>query len=124
MLVSLAILFGAQLIGEMLRQALHLPLPGPVIGMFLLAAGLVIRDRLRAPESEATPSPLTRTANTLIGNMGLLFVPAGVGVMAELGVLRQDWLPILAALIISTVLGVVVTGLVMHHVSRSVEAGR
>ena len=89
--------------------------------MFLLAAGLVIRDRLRGAESEAAPSALTRTANTLIGNMGLLFVPAGVGVMAELGVLRQDWLPILAGLMVSTVLGVVVTGLVMHHVSRRVE---
>jgi holin-like protein len=124
MLASLAILFAAQLIGEALRQALHLPLPGPVIGMFLLAAGLVVRDRLHGAESEAAPSALTRTANTLIANMGLLFVPAGVGVMAEMGVLRQEWLPILAGLMVSTVLGVVVTGLVMHHVSRRAEPGR
>ena len=122
MLVSFAILFAAQLIGEALRQALHLPLPGPVIGMFLLAAGLVVRGRFGGAESEAAPSAMTRTANALIGNMGLLFVPAGVGVMAEMGVLRQDWLPILAGLMVSTVLGVVVTGLVMHHVSRRVEA--
>ena len=50
--------------------------------------------------------------------MGLLFVPAGVGIIAELGVLRREWLAILAGLLVSTVLGLAVTGLVMHHVSR------
>jgi holin-like protein len=56
--------------------------------------------------------------------MGLLFVPAGVGVIVEFGVLRQNWLPILAGLLLSTILGLIVTGLVMHHVSRIVEGGR
>jgi holin-like protein len=116
--VALAILIGLQLIGEVLRQSLHLPLPGPLIGMFLLVVILVIRGSAGDDGDHAVPPTLGQAANVLIANMGLLFVPAGVGVIAELGVLRQAWLAILAGLVVSTVLGLAVTGLVMHHVSR------
>jgi len=51
--------------------------------------------------------------------MGLLFVPAGVGIIATASLLRQEWLPIVAGLIGSTVLSLAVTGLVMHWTSRS-----
>jgi holin-like protein len=117
---SFFVLVGCQLIGEVLRHALHLPLPGPVIGMLLLATVLAIAGNDPIEET----SQLAQTANALIANMGLLFVPAGVGVIVEFGVLRQNWLPILAGLLLSTILGLVVTGLVMHHVSRIVESGR
>ena len=39
-------------------------------------------------------------------------------------VLRQNWLPVLVGLLVSTVLGVVVTGFVMHWVCRAVEGNR
>jgi holin-like protein len=120
---SFLVLVGCQLIGEVLRRALHLPLPGPVIGMLLLATVLAIAGSDQEGDVEET-SQLAQTANALIANMGLLFVPAGVGVIVEFGVLRQNWLPILAGLLLSTILGLVVTGLVMHHVGRIVESGR
>jgi holin-like protein len=120
---SFLILVGCQLIGEVLRRFLHLPLPGPVIGMLLLAAALAIAGNDRAGDVEDA-SQLTRTANALIANIGLLFVPAGVGVIVEFGLLRQNWLPILVGLCLSTVLGLIVTGMVMHHVCRIVERGR
>jgi putative effector of murein hydrolase LrgA (UPF0299 family) len=116
---ALATLVGLQLLGEVLRQALHLPMPGALIGMFLLAVVLVWRGSAGDAGETAVPAPLLTAARVLIANMGLLFVPAGVGVMAEMGLLRQDWLPIVAGLLVSTVLGLGVTGLVMHHVSRA-----
>jgi holin-like protein len=174
---AMFILLGCQLIGEVVRAAFHLPIPGPVIGMFLLAAGLAWRQRGAAsvgPErarpgylrmkgrgrmagtrpamtdgyrpgqprcdsshgetalervSDVTPlervshaTPLERTADALISHMGLLFVPAGVGVIAEVGLLRTQWFPILAALVGSTMLSLMVTGLVMHWVGRAGEA--
>jgi holin-like protein len=121
---SFVILVGCQLIGEALRQTLHLPLPGAVIGMFLLALALVGGGGDRTAGVADQSSQLSRTANALIANMGLLFVPAGVGVIAELGVLRQNWLPILVGLLVSTVLGLVVTGFVMDRVCRAVEGSR
>lgn len=119
--LALTLLIGAQLAGEVLRRVLHLPLPGPVIGMFVLAVALVAASRRREADSAASPSPLDNTASTLISNMGLLFVPAGVGIISELNLLRREWLPIVMGLVVSTVLGLVVTGVVMHRVTRRAE---
>lgn len=109
------ILIGCQLLGELIRKAFSLPIPGPVVGMFLLAAVLVLRGR--DTDDASMPSSLDKTAGTLISHMGLLFVPAGVGIIAEAHLLRQEWLPIIAAVVGSTILGVAVTGFVMHRVS-------
>jgi holin-like protein len=109
------ILIGCELLGEILRSALHLPLPGSVIGMLLLAGGIALRDRGAAPDSTPTPSALDRTASALLANMGMLFVPAGVGIIAEAGLLRTEWKPIVVAVIGSTLLGLMVTGFVMHR---------
>jgi holin-like protein len=116
MIVAVLLLIACELVGEFAREALNLPVPGPVIGMFFLAAVLTLRkDR---PDAKAIPDALGQTAETLISHMGLLFVPAGVGIIAEAGLLRQEWLPIAAGLIGSTVLSLVVTGLVMHWTTR------
>ena len=119
MLTALLSLIGCQLIGELIRDAFHLPIPGPVLGMFLLAAVLALHDRRRKPGADDTRASLEQTAETLIAHMGLFFVPAGVGIIAEAGLLRQEWLPIVAALLGSTLLSIAVTGLVMHWATRS-----
>jgi holin-like protein len=119
MLAAFLSLVGCQLVGELIRQALHLPLPGPVIGMFLLATVLGLRGR--RTNKAAIPQSLDTMAETLIAYMGLLFVPAGVGIVAQLGLLRQEWLPILVGVLGSTILSVAVTGLVMHLATLSVE---
>lgn len=111
------VLILCQLVGELIREVLKLPIPGPVIGMFLLAA--ILGWRLRGNPERGIPKPLETLAEGLIANLGLLFVPAGVGIIAEAGLLRQDWLPIIAGLVGSTVLGLAVTGLVMHWTIRS-----
>jgi holin-like protein len=135
---ALLILIGCQLIGEVLRTVLHLPIPGPVIGMFVLAAVLAGRQsggrqsggrqsggrqsgggQSGGSGDPAAPSPLQRTADALIAHMGLLFVPAGVGVIAQAGLLRTQWFPIVAALVGSTVLSLIVTGLMMHWTGRT-----
>jgi holin-like protein len=121
MLIAFLTLIGCQLVGELVRAAFALPIPGPVIGMFLLAAVLVIRTRREHTDSSAFDKSLARTAEALISHLGLFFVPAGVGIIAEAGLLRQEWLPIAAALFGSTILGVAVTGLVMHWTARAPE---
>jgi holin-like protein len=118
MAAAFATLVVLQLLGAVLRSALHLPLPAPLIGMALLTLLLVARGSAGPAADRAVPPPLRKLADALIANLGLLFVPAGVGIVTEVSVLQQDWLPILAGLVVSTVLGVAVTGLVMHHVSR------
>ncbi len=74
MLEHLTLIFGCQLAGELIVAATGLPVPGPVCGMALLFAGLVIKGGL--------PAELARVGDALLGNLSLLFVPAGVGTPA------------------------------------------
>jgi len=64
------------------------------------------------------PEGLSRVGDPLLGNLSLLFVPAGVGVMLHAGLLGREWLPLAVALVLSTLITVAVTGLVMARLSR------
>ncbi len=116
MIGALTTLLVFQLVGEVLALVFALPVPGPVIGMALLFASLAIRDRV--------PEQLRSTANGLLQHLSLLFVPAGVGVMAHLGRLREEWLPITVALVASAVLTVAATALTMRWLMRIMAARR
>ena len=118
MLAAFAVLLGAQLLGEVMQRVLHLPLPGPVIGMFLLAVALLIPCKSWVARRDNEISALERASSSLIADMGFLFIPAGVGIVTELAVLKRDWFPILMGLLVSTALGLVVTALVMHRITR------
>ena len=114
MLEYLTLIFGCQLAGELIVAATGLPVPGPVCGMALLFAGLVIKGGL--------PAELARVGDALLGNLSLLFVPAGVGVMLHARLMARDWLPIAAALVLSTGLTIAVTAALMAWLSRRAVA--
>jgi len=115
LLNTFAILLLFQCLGEALAFLLGLPLPGPVIGMVLLFAALTVSPRLLAI-IEATGSELLR-------HLSLLFVPAGVGIMAAAGTVSGHWLAITLALVGSTLLTLAVTALVMRAVIAHAQAG-
>jgi holin-like protein len=110
MLSTLTLILTCQLIGELVTRFFGLPLPGPVAGMALLFALLVLRG--------SVPETVGAVGDTLLKNLSLLFVPAGVGVMAHLGLIGQDLLPITVALIGSTVATIAVTALLMSRLAR------
>ncbi len=106
MLNALTILLACQLAGETAVRLLGLALPGPVLGMVLLFVGLVLRGGA---------SPAFRdTAGSLLQHLSLLFVPAGVGVIVHLRLIADEWLPISAALVGSTLIAIAVTALLMR----------
>nr|WP_305123392.1 CidA/LrgA family protein [Roseomonas sp. GC11] len=110
-----------QLGGEVIARALHLPVPGPVLGMVLLFAGLLLRDRLRddgaEPEAPGLPG-LGQTADTLLRHLGLLFVPAGVGVVVYLPQMARDWAPLSLAVLAGTLAGIAFTGRLAEWLMR------
>ncbi len=110
MLGALTVLLVYQLIGEVIVQFTHLPVPGPVIGLLLLFLTLCVRGSLAAP--------LRDTANGILQHLSLLFVPAGVGVMVHFARVSGEWLPILAAVLVSTALAIAVSALVMRALMR------
>lgn len=109
---SFLVLLFAQLVGEGLHNVLHLRLPGPVLGMALLTAWLLFFHR------GEPAAPLQQTADGLLRWLGLLFVPAGVGVFSYVGMIRAGLLPIVVALTVSTLLTFAVTAWTMQALDR------
>jgi holin-like protein len=108
---ALTVLLVCQTVGEAAALYFTLPVPGPVIGLAILFAALVVRGR--------APAGLADAANGLLRHLSLLFVPAGVGVMVHLGRIGTEWLPIAAALAGSTVITIAVTALVMQSLMKA-----
>jgi holin-like protein len=101
MINGLLWLLGFQLVGEVVVRSLDLTVPGPVVGMVLLFGVLQLR---RPPES----ANLFRAADGLLRHLQLLFIPAGVGVVTLLHVVGEQPLPLVGALLVSWVAGLVV----------------
>ncbi len=79
---------------------------GPVIGMSLLLIVLLYKKTI--------PQSLESTAEGILSHLSLFFVPAGVGVVAHLTVLGNEWPAIVGSLIGSTI----VTGWVLQRLHR------
>jgi holin-like protein len=99
-----------QSLGEAVVRLAGLPLPGPVAGMALLFAALLARGRI--------PPGMEEAADGLARHLALLFVPAGVGVMLYARQLADEWVPIAAALLVSTVLAIATAGCVFARLAR------
>ncbi len=113
MLVTFSVLLVFQCIGEGIAYALHLPVPGPVIGMMLLFCALVLRPALL--------DTIQATGDELLRHLSLLFVPAGVGIFASAATMQGQWPAIVGAVVASTVLTLAATALVMRAVAPAVE---
>lgn len=110
LVTSFAVLLLCQLIGTAIQQVFSLVVPGAVIGMTLLFILLVLRRKV--------PRRLEYTSDGLLHYMPILFVPAGVGVMTEFGLIAHNWLPISASIILSSIVTIAFTGIVMQFCLR------
>jgi holin-like protein len=99
-----AILLSCQLLGELVVRAGDWPVPGNVLGMVVLLLALL----LEVVKLEW----VTEAAELLLTHMALLFIPVGVAVMLYFELIGREWLPILAATLLSTFVVIAVTGLV------------
>lgn len=101
MLNALTLLVSCQFAGEIAARGLGLPIPGPVVGLLLLLVYLLVRG--------GPSEPLRATATGLLANLGLLFVPAGVGVVQYLGLIGEYGVALAVALVGSTLLTLLAT---------------
>ena len=112
-LKGFTILLLFQLAGEGIVRLLGLPLPAPVLGMVLLLPALLWEPLRR---------PVQACAEFLLSHFSLLFVPISVGVITQLPLLEQYGGRILLVLSPSTLLGLVVTALVLRALLRGTPA--
>lgn len=104
-------------VGELISHFLLASIPGPVIGLILLLAWLQVR--------KGPSAGVDLVAGGLVQHLGLLFVPAAVGVVMFWPQLRSGALAIVAALVVSVVLTIAVTALVLKVVARdAMDSGR
>lgn len=108
-----AILLTCQLVGEVITRLLHLPIPGPVLGMVILFFGLLVRGHV--------PHDMGVVTGELLQNLSLLFVPAGVGVMLHARLLADNLLALTMALVLSATITIAVTGLLMRWTGRWIK---
>lgn len=120
MLNYLTLILILQLVGEFVARISGLPLPGPVIGMGLLFVFLLLRSR--GAENDV-PEGLGQVADGLLAHLSLLFVPAGVGVMVHAELLQRDFLPLMTALVISTILTLIITAHLMVFLQNTMSSG-
>lgn len=101
-----------QSLGELVSKLLLPTLPGPVIGLVLLVAWLVLRKEINAE--------LAMVADTFSQYLGLLFVPAAVGVVLFLPELKANALGIVSALVGSVILTIASSAIVVRFLSPKV----
>ncbi|BCJ09168.1 MULTISPECIES: CidA/LrgA family protein [unclassified Pseudomonas] len=95
-----------QLLGTAINHLLLPILPGPIIGLLLLMAFLMIRGEVGQPLNEA--------AGSLLRYLPLLLVPPAVGVMVYARDIAADFWAIVGALLISCLLTLVFVGVLMQ----------
>ncbi len=106
MLRSLTILLAFQLAGEALVALLHWPLPGPVLGMILLLAALLLRGRVSAGLGE--------DAQQLLRYLPLVLIPPSVGIMDHWHTLAADGWAVAATIVLSTLISLVLAAGLMR----------
>lgn len=99
-------------VGEMGLRSGLVPLPAPVTGLILLYAELTVRGKL--------PDDLGVLADRVLQFLGMLFVPAGVGVIAYLDLLKAEVAPILVAVIGGTAITLFVTMVVVSRLGIAI----
>jgi len=105
MIRGLIILLAFQGAGEIIARLFSLPVPGPVIGLILLLLFLLRRGKV--------DEPIAIVSSTLTRHLGLLFVPAAVGVVMFWPQLRENLWAVGAALLVSVIATIAVSAAVL-----------
>lgn len=100
-------------LGEVLSKVFTLPIPGSVIGMLLLFLALQFK-LLKVKDVETV-------GGFLLGNLSILFLPAGVGIMVYFPVIKDTWWLLLIISLLTTAFTIGFIGLIVQGVKRKFE---
>lgn len=97
-------------LGVITKSIINFPVPEAIYGMIYLFLALYFKV-LKVED-------IKTTGDGILDNLGFLFVPVGVGIVASYDVVRGKLGLILLALVIGTAVTMVVTGLVVQFMQR------
>lgn len=98
-----------QCLGELIARIFHLPFPGQVLGLLLLACALT---------SRTVNEPVQACANILLSHLQLLFIPVAVGLMTQWDNIRQYGIQLFFVLTISCFLGIWSTAIILNFLLK------
>ena len=101
-------------LGELISTGFSLSVPGPVIDMACLLVVLLLREKI--------DTDLATVAASFSQHLGLLFVPAAVGVVSFLPVLSTHGWAVALVLLLSVAITIVTTALVLRLLSPEITA--
>lgn len=99
-----------QAFGELLSKFALPFVPGPVLGLVLLLAYLVLRGHV--------PASIDLVGSSILQHLGLLFIPASVGVVLYLPILQAHAWAIAATLVMSVVATIAVSAGLLKVLSK------
>ena len=109
-ITQIGVLFGVCLGGVGISAILPFPFPASVSAMLLLFALLLCRV--------VKPGQIDEITGFLTKNMAILFLPAAVGIIESLDILRDSGIQILIICLVSTLLTFGVTATVVSLLMR------
>ncbi len=115
-ILQCGVLFVFLALGELVVWLTGITVPSSIVGMLLLTLALKL--------GIVKLHHVGRISDFLVHNLGFFFVPAGVGLMGCLGLLAEQWKPIVGAMVVSTAVIMMVTGHVHQLVRRYMRAHR
>jgi putative effector of murein hydrolase LrgA (UPF0299 family) len=110
MIAGLVRILFFQGLGELVSHFVLTLIPGPVVGLVLLLGWFSLRKGIARD--------VDTVATALVQNLGLLFVPAAVGVVMFWPQLRTHAVALVTALVVSAVLTIAVSALVLKIISK------
>ena len=113
MIQGLVQLFIFQALGELVSKFALPFIPGPVLGLVLLLIYLSVRGHV--------PASIDGVGGSILQHLGLLFIPASVGVVLYMPVLQANAWAISAALVLSVVVTVGVTAGLLKVLSKKTQ---
>ena len=97
-------------VGELLHHFIPLPIPASIYGILLLFLALEFKI-LKVKD-------IKETSSFLIAIMPSMFLPPAVGIVETWGLIKGSWLPYVLVIGVSTVVVMVVSGLVTQMIVR------
>jgi len=107
---QLCIILSILFIGNFINKIFGLPIPGNVIGMIILLLCLLM--------GVIKLEMIDMISKFLLDNLAFFFIPAGIGLINSLDIIKDNWIAILSITSISTIIVIAVTGLTVQFLKR------
>ncbi|WCK55221.1 CidA/LrgA family holin-like protein [Aneurinibacillus sp. Ricciae_BoGa-3] len=116
LVVQIIILYVLNVVGDLIVKVLHIPIPGNLVGLFLLF--LLLMTRIISLQW------LEEGAALLLKHLSLFFIPIAVGLMSYGNLLMHEGWLLFVSILASLWIGIYTTGRISQYFAREKESNQ